>query len=192
LNPLNEIDEAIRLCGWLREHEAEFRTIEGLSGRLEACLNRGGRILTCGNGGSLCDATHLAEELAGRYRRDRPALPAQAINDAAFLTCVANDSGFELVFARGVEAWGRRGDVLVVFSTSGRSPNVVRAAQRARELGLEVIGLLGHDGGRLKDLCDAALIVPGTTADRIQEIHIKVVHLLIGELERRLFPDVAS
>jgi len=134
----------------------------------------------------------MAEELSGRYSKNRPALAAQAINDAAYLTCVANDWGFEHVFARGVEAWGRQGDVLVVFSTSGKSRNVVIAAQRAREMGLEVVGLLGRDGGPLKDLCDAALIVPGDRSDRIQEVHIKIVHLLVGELEQRLFPDATG
>jgi D-sedoheptulose 7-phosphate isomerase len=186
------IDETIRLCNWLRLNEVESRAIRHLTDRVESCFRRGGRVLTCGNGGSLCDATHMAEELSGRYRNDRPALPAQAINDPAHLTCVANDWGFEYVFARGVEAWGRHGDVLVVFSTSGRSRNLVVAAQRARQMGLDVIGLLGRDGGPLKDLCDVMLIVPGHSADRIQEVHIKIVHLLVGELEQRLFPQATD
>jgi D-sedoheptulose 7-phosphate isomerase len=189
----NEIDrcltDSLSLVEWLRTNERVERTIERLADRLVACLRAGGRILTCGNGGSMCDAMHFAEELSGRYRKDRKALPAQAMSDAAHLTCVANDWGFDRVFARGVEAWGRRGDALIVFSTSGNSPNLLAAADAAKAAGMDVFGLLGRDGGRLKPLCDLSLVVPATTSDRIQEIHIKVVHLTIEHIERHLFPE---
>jgi D-sedoheptulose 7-phosphate isomerase len=177
------------LIEWLRENERRNRTIETVARRLATCLRRGGRILCCGNGGSMCDAMHLAEELSGRYRNDRRAFAAQALSDPAHLTCVANDSGFDRVFARGVEAWGRAGDVLVVFSTSGNSPNVVAAAETARARNLFVVGLLGRDGGRVKPLSDVHVVVPAKTADRIQEVHIKMVHLIIEEIERRLVPE---
>jgi len=189
----NDIDrcltESLSLIEWLRTNERVERTIERLADRLVACLRAGGRILTCGNGGSMCDAMHFAEELSGRYRKDREALPAQAMSDPAHLTCVANDWGFDRVFARGVEAWGRSGDALIVFSTSGNSPNLLAAANAAKASRIDVLGLLGGDGGPLKRLCDLSLVVPATASDRIQEIHIKVVHLTIERIERQLFPE---
>jgi len=179
--------EAARLLAWLASPDARI-AIAAFGDEVAAALAGGGRILSCGNGGSMCDAMHFAEELSGRFRQDRPALPAQAISDPAHLTCVANDWSFEHVFARGVEAWGRKGDVLVAFSTSGRSPNVIAAAKAARARGMTVLGLLGKDGGPLKELCSRSIVVPAQTSDRIQEIHIKVVHLTIELVERRLFP----
>ena len=181
--------DAAALVDWLRREERAERTIERFGEHLAVCLGRGGRVLTCGNGGSMCDAMHFAEELSGRFRKDRRAFAAQAISDPAHLTCVANDWGFERVFARGVEAWGQPGDTLVIFSTSGNSRNLVAAADAARERGMDVLGLLGRDGGALKALCHLHAVVPGTTADRIQEVHIKIVHLVIEEIERRLVPE---
>ena len=181
------LDDAIALSTWLRDLERASGVITRLADHLAACLKAGGRILTCGNGGSLCDAMHLAEELSGRFRDDRPALAAQAMADPSHLTCVANDCGFERVFARGVEAWGKAGDALVVFSTSGKSPNLIAAVETARARGLSVVGLLGRDGGPLRGACDHVIVVPGATSDRIQEVHIKIVHLLIELIESRLF-----
>jgi D-sedoheptulose 7-phosphate isomerase len=181
--------DAAALAAWLVDNERAAHTIEEFSNRLASCLAAGGRIFSCGNGGSMCDAMHFAEELSGRYRKDRRALAAQAISDPAHLTCVANDFGFDQVFARGVEAWARAGDALVVFSTSGNSPNVIQAAEAARARGVLVLGLLGKDGGRLKALCDRSVVVPASTSDRIQEVHIKIVHLVIEEIERRLVPE---
>jgi D-sedoheptulose 7-phosphate isomerase len=137
----------------------------------------------------MCDAMHFAEELSGRYRKDRPALAAMAISDPSHLTCVANDFGFDRVFARGVEAWGRPGDVVVGFSTSGNSSNVIAAAEAARAKQMRVVGLLGRDGGKLRPLCDLAIVVPAETSDRIQEVHIKIVHIVIELVERRLYPQ---
>ena len=180
---------AATLIDWLRDNERRHHSIEQISARLSGCLQRGGRILSCGNGGSMCDAMHFAEELSGRFRHDRRALSAQAISDPAHLTCVANDSGFERVFARGVEAWGRAGDALVLFTTSGNSANIVAAAAAARAGGIEVVGLLGGDGGRVRELCDLAVVVPAGTSDRVQEVHLKILHLVIEEIERRLVPE---
>jgi D-sedoheptulose 7-phosphate isomerase len=180
---------AIALVDWLRENEQRNHTIERFSDRLAECLRRGGRILSCGNGGSMCDAMHFAEELSARYRHDRRAFAAQALSDPAHLTCVANDWGFERVFARGVEAWGQPGDALVVFTTSGNSANVIAATEAARARKIDVLGFLGGDGGSVKALCDAYAIVPAKTADRVQEVHIKMVHLVIEEIERRLVPE---
>jgi D-sedoheptulose 7-phosphate isomerase len=157
---------------------------------MAVCLRRGGRILSCGNGGSMCDAMHFAQELSGHFRGRRRALAAQAISDVSHLTCAANDEGFDSVFARGVEAWGKAGDTLLVLSTSGNSRNVVEAVRAARVIGMTTVGLLGRDGGQLQSMCDVAITVPGDTSDRIQEVHIKIVHLLIEQIERRLFPAV--
>ncbi len=184
--------DARALVEWLSQHEAHEHVLERMTAMLVTCLRGGGRILSCGNGGSMCDAMHFAEELSGRNREDRPALSAQAMSDVGHLTCVANDYGFDQVFARGVEAWARPGDVLLLFSTSGNSRNLIRAAEAARAKGVGIIGLLGRDGGQLKSMCDLQLVVPGVTSDRIQEVHIKVAHLLIEGIESALFPPSAA
>jgi D-sedoheptulose 7-phosphate isomerase len=147
-------------------------------------LKAGGKVLSCGNGGSMCDAMHFAEELSGRYRGDRPALGAIAISDASHITCSANDFGFDHIFARHVEALGRPGDVLLGISTSGNSGNVLAAVQAARARDMRVILFSGKDGGKLRGLADAEIIVPHFGyADRIQEIHIKLIHALIDHVE---------
>jgi D-sedoheptulose 7-phosphate isomerase len=155
----------------------------------EATFRGGGTIYSCGNGGSMCDAMHFAEEWTGRFRRDRPALPAMAFSDPSHLTCVANDFGYEQVFARMVEAYARPGDALLAISTSGNSPNVLAACRAARARRVAVVGLLGKGGGPVRDLCDVAVVVPlATTSDRIQEVHIKVIHAVIETVERKLYP----
>ncbi len=161
--------------------------VERASAFMSYCLKQGAKVISCGNGGSMCDAMHFAEELTGRYRDDRPPIAALSISDPSHLTCVGNDHGFENVFSRFVEAHGREGDVLLAISTSGNSPNVVRAAEVAREKGMHVIGLTGKDGGRLADLCTVEVRVPHDGyADRIQEVHIKVIHAWIDHIERDL------
>jgi len=154
-----------------------------------AALGAGRTLYSCGNGGSMSDAMHFAEEFSGRFRGDRAALPAIAFSDPAAMSCIANDFGFDRVFARQVEAQGRSGDLLLVLSTSGNSPNLLEAARAARARGISVVGLLGRGGGKLRELCDVAVVVPlATTSDRIQEVHIQVVHAVIEAVERRLFP----
>lgn len=161
--------------------------VERASAFMSYCLKQGAKVISCGNGGSMCDAMHFAEELTGRYRDDRPPIAALSISDPSHLTCVGNDHGFDNVFARFVEAHGREGDVLLAISTSGNSPNVLRAAEVAREKGMHVIGLTGKDGGRLADLCTVEVRVPHDGyADRIQEVHIKVIHAWIDHIERDL------
>ena len=181
------LGDAAALLQWLQQLEAREGVIAATGDRLAECLQRGGRILSCGNGGSMCDAMHFAQELSGHFRGKRRALAAQAISDVSHLTCAANDEGFDSVFARGVEAWGKTGDALLALSTSGNSRNVVEAVRAAHAIGMTTVGLLGRDGGQLNGLCDVAIVVPGTTSDRIQEVHIKIVHLLIEQIERRLF-----
>ena len=151
------------------------------------CLNNGGKIISCGNGGSLCDATHFAEELTGRFRNDRRPLPAMAINDPAYLTCVGNDYSFDVVFSRWIEAFGRSKDVLLAISTSGSSRIILKAAETAKSLGMKVIALTSKKGKSLAGLADLAILAPDAPhSDRIQEIHIKVIHILIEAIESLL------
>ncbi|MBO4230369.1 MAG: D-sedoheptulose 7-phosphate isomerase [Bacteroidales bacterium] len=154
---------------------------------MATCLTQGGKIISCGNGGSLCDATHFAEELTGRFRDDRRPLPAIAINDPAYITCVGNDYSFEDVFSRWVEAFGKTGDILLAISTSGSSKNILKAAEAARRLGLKVVALTSKKGKSLAELADVVVAAPDAPhSDRIQEIHIKVIHILIQSIESLL------
>lgn len=167
--------------------ETNLAAAERVPGLLCDSLRGGGKVLICGNGGSMCDAAHFAEELTGRFRKDRPALAAIACTEPGHITCTANDYGFDHIFSRWVEALGRSGDTLIVLSTSGNSPNVVRAAEAARARSVRVVGLLGKDGGKLKALCDVPLIVPGSTSDRIQEIHMLLLHCWVEGIEAEMF-----
>ncbi|HAA14242.1 MAG TPA: phosphoheptose isomerase [Cytophagales bacterium] len=168
--------------------EANLAYLEQVAHMLVTTLQANGKIITCGNGGSHCDAMHFAEELSGRFRENRPALAAIAISDPAHLSCTANDFGYEEVFARYVEAIGQAGDVLVCISTSGNSPNVLRAADRAHAKGLKVLALTGNEGGQLAAKADYELRVPYSGyADRIQEMHIKLIHMLILLIEKMMF-----
>ena len=154
---------------------------------MATCLTQGGKIISCGNGGSLCDATHFAEELTGRFRDDRRPLPAMAINDPAYITCVGNDYSFEDVFSRWVEAFGKTGDILLAISTSGSSKNILKAAEAARRLGMKVVALTSKKGKSLAELADVVVAAPDAPhSDRIQELHIKVIHILIQSIESLL------
>ncbi len=176
----------------LRAFLDEPRCLDGVRRFVQAaaeCLRAGKKLLACGNGGSMCDAMHFAEEWTGRFRRDRAALPALAFSDPSQLTCIANDFGYEQVFARSVEAYGAAGDLLVVLSTSGNSPNIVRAVAAARAREITTVGLLGKGGGELAAQVDIPIVVPrASTSDRIQEVHIKILHIAIEAVERQLFP----
>ncbi len=153
-------------------------------------LEAGGRVFSCGNGGSMCDAMHFAEELSGRYRNDRRALPAVSISDPSHISCVGNDYGYDFIFSRYLEAHARKGDVLLGISTSGKSANVIKAAEHAKANGIHVITLTGKAESALGALADVDVITLGTSgyADRVQELHIKVIHILIELVERRFFP----
>ncbi len=183
------LDEAAAALDQLRANDAMLARIEQAGELLAATFTDGGRIYSCGNGGSMCDAMHFAEELTGRFRDDRPGYAALAISDPGHLSCVGNDYGYEQVFARFVRAHGRPGDALLAISTSGSSKNVLAAAQAAREQQMKVIALTGRDGTPLASLADLAIVTPGGRyADRVQELHIKVIHILIELVERRLAP----
>lgn len=173
-----------------RSDEAAMGAVAEFADLAYGTLSSGGKLLACGNGGSMCDAMHFAEEWTGRFRGDREALPALAFSDPSQLTCIANDFGFDEVFARQVAAHGREGDLLLAISTSGSSPNILRALEEARSRGIQTVGLLGTGGGPALALSDVGIVVPeATSSDRIQELHIKVIHIVIEAVERRLFPD---
>jgi D-sedoheptulose 7-phosphate isomerase len=157
------------------------------------CFSRGGKVLLFGNGGSAADAQHIAAEWEGRFRRERPGLPAIALTaNTSDLTAIANDYGFERVFARLVEAHGREGDVAIALSTSGNSPNVLAALEEARVRRMHTLGLAGNDGGKLAGLVDVALVVPSDRTDRIQEVHITALHALCDAVDDALYPETAS
>ncbi len=148
------------------------------------------KMLLCGNGGSASDAQHIAAELSGRFYADRPPLYAEALHgNSSYMTAVANDYGYEATYARMVEAVGRKGDVLLGISTSGNSPNVVRAMQKAKELGMLTVGLTGKDGGKMKDICDIMICVPSVDTPRIQEAHILIGHVICQLIEEEMFPN---
>lgn len=170
--------------------DAKLSRISDAAQIMSQCLANKGRIFSCGNGGSMCDAMHFAEELTGRFRKDRPAYAALAIADASHLSCVSNDYGYDVVFSRYLEAHGRPGDVLLAISTSGTSKNIVKAVETAKASGIKVVALTGHDVCRLGELSDVHVGTPaGKFSDRVQELHIKVIHILIELIERTLAPN---
>jgi D-sedoheptulose 7-phosphate isomerase len=177
---LSQAEEALRL---FVADPATLETMEAIANRIVEAFRAGNKVLACGNGGSMADAMHFAEEFSGRFREDRAPYPAFALSDPAHLTCVANDYGFEHVFSRQVTGLGREGDVLLALSTSGESPNMLRAAEAAKAKGITVIGMLGKTGGRLKALCDIVMIAPGAGSDRIQELHMLALHIVIEQVE---------
>lgn len=161
--------------------------IERAGNLMVDAIKKEGKIISCGNGGSMCDAMHFAEELTGRYRDDRPSIGAISISDPSHMSCVGNDYGYQFVFSRFIQGMGRKGDVLLAISTSGNSGNVIEAAKVAKEMGIFVVGLTGKDGGKLAPLCDVEIRAPWNGyADRVQEIHIKVIHSLIDFIEKNL------
>ncbi|WP_162053679.1 D-sedoheptulose 7-phosphate isomerase [Pontibacter pamirensis] len=184
---LAELTQAQEVLTAFLSDTSNIASIEEAANTMAEAVRNGGKILSCGNGGSMCDAMHFAEELTGRYRNDRRALPAIAIADQSHMSCVSNDYGYDAVFSRYLEALGNTGDVLLAISTSGNSGNIVKAAEAAKAKGMQVVGLTGKDGGKLAPLCDVEVRVPHSGyADRVQEIHIKVIHILILLLEQKL------
>ncbi|MBI4595660.1 MAG: D-sedoheptulose 7-phosphate isomerase [Candidatus Tectomicrobia bacterium] len=180
------IESALRESARIKEKVAETltREIEAATELIIKSLENGGRLLIMGNGGSAADAQHLAAELVGRFHREREGIPALALTtDTSILTALGNDYGFEKVFSRQVEAHGRTGDILLGLSTSGRSPNIARAFEKASEMGLKTIGLLGCGGGDIKDLVDLAIVIPSSETPRIQEAHITVGHIICQGIE---------
>lgn len=183
-----ELTEAQSVLNRFISDPRNIQRIEQAADLIIESFKKGGKVISCGNGGSHCDAMHFAEELSGRYRNDRKALPAMCISDVSHITCVANDYGFEYIFSRYIEGLGNSNDVLFALSTSGNSANIIRAVEAAKKKGMKVIAMTGKDGGKLaQQLVDVEVRVPHDGyADRIQEIHIKVIHILILLIERRI------
>jgi len=179
--------EAYSILETFLNDDQNFQRIEKAGELMSQSLSNGGKIISCGNGGSLCDAMHFAEELSGRYRNDRKALAAVSISDASHMSCVGNDYGYEYIFSRYIEAMGNSKDVLLAISTSGNSQNVINAIHAAKEKDMFVVGLTGKDGGKMSTLCDVEIRAPRSEyADRAQEIHIKVIHSLIDYIEQHV------
>lgn len=184
---VQELMEAQHVLQKFLENEHQLSQIEKAAELMINCIQNGKKIISCGNGGSHCDAMHFAEELSGKYREHRKALPAIAISDPSHLSCVGNDYGYEFVFSRFIEGLGQEGDVLVGLSTSGNSVNVIRAVETAKAKKINTIILTGKDGGKLAGMADVEIIVPHFGyADRIQEIHIKIIHMFIALIEQGL------
>ncbi len=184
---LEAVEDGIRAIEILKKVES-VHFIESAVRRIVDCLESGRKILIAGNGGSLCDAMHFAEELTGQFRERRRALPAIALSCPGHLTCVGNDMGYESVFARGVEALGQAGDLFIALTTSGNSANLLEAAKTAKSRGLQTIAFLGKTGGKMKGMCDLEWIVSGFVySDRIQEAHMTAIHIIIEMVEKQLF-----
>ena len=181
---LSHFQEAMQTLQRFMEDAEQMNHIDRAAQAMLQAIKADGKILSCGNGGSHCDAMHFAEELTGRYRGNRPGIAAIAISDVSHISCVGNDYGYDQIFSRYVEAVGRKGDVLLAISSSGNSANVIKAIEAAKAQGITVVGLTGKDGGKMAGLVDIEIRAPHSEyADRAQEIHIKVIHALIDSIE---------
>ena len=180
----SHFQEALKVLAAFAADKEQMENIQRAAHAMIESLQNGGKILSCGNGGSHCDAMHFAEELTGRYRNHRPGIAAIAISDVSHISCVGNDYGFSQIFSRYIEAMGNKGDILLGISSSGNSENVINAMIEAKNKGMIVIGLTGKDGGKMSSLCDIEIRAPHSEfADRAQEIHIKIIHALIDSIE---------
>ncbi|OCG55442.1 phosphoheptose isomerase [Gilliamella sp. Choc6-1] len=186
-NIRNELNQAIDVLTNFVSDNNNLLNIQKAAVLIADSFKHGGKVLSCGNGGSHCDAMHFAEELTGRFRDNRPAYPAIAISDVSHISCVSNDFGFDYIFSRYVEGVGKKGDVLLGISTSGNSANVLKAIESAKQKDMKIITLTGKDGGKMNGLADVDIRVPHLGyADRIQEVHIKVIHILIMLIEKEM------
>lgn len=186
-NVLAALNDARDALDVLISNEKTIEAVVAAAGLMADAVEGDGKVMSCGNGGSLCDAMHFAEEMTGRYRSNRRPYAALAISDASHMACVGNDYGYEEVFSRYVEAHGRKGDVLLAITTSGTSRNIVKAAEVARRKGVKIVALTGRDETPITALADVSIVTPaGRWADRVQELHIKCIHILIELIERRL------
>ena len=184
MNTRQHLEEAQLLLQNCLQNDDFISSVDNAASLMFEAIKSGGKILSCGNGGSMCDAMHFAEEMTGCFREQRQGLPAIAIADPSHITCIANDYGFEAIFSRYVEAVGKEGDVLFAISTSGNSENIIQATKVARNQGLKVVALTGNSGGELAKIANVEVRIPHQGyADRIQEMHIKVIHILINQIE---------
>lgn len=179
--------EAQRILEQFLANDKNFIHIEKAGQLMVAALRNGNKLISCGNGGSMSDAMHFAEELSGKFRNDRPAIAALSISDPSHMSCVGNDYGFDYIFSRYVEAIGKEGDVLLAISTSGNSKNVLNAIDAAKSKNIKIVGLTGKDGGMMAAKCDVEIRAPKSSyADRTQELHIKIIHSLIDYIEKNI------
>ena len=190
---LNSLNDAKTTLNQFLDSPELIKNCVEFSTQLIKTVKSNGNIFSCGNGGSHCDAMHFAEELTGKFRKDRPPMGALALGDSSHVTCVSNDYGFEHIFSRQLEGLGRSGDTIIGLSTSGNSQNIINAFETAKSKGIFTVALLGDaggsNGGKIKALADLAIVVPAQTSDRIQEVHIKLIHTVIESIERELFSD---
>ncbi len=183
----NNFIEAKQILDQFLENESNLEKIVDAGELMVSAFEKGNKIISCGNGGSMCDAMHFAEELTGRFRENRKSLAAISISDPSHISCVGNDYGFDEIFSRYIEAVGSKGDVLLALSTSGNSKNVLKAVNSAKNKGMKVVALTGKDGGALAKICDVEIRAPHSQySDRVQEIHIKVIHSLIHYIEENI------
>ena len=183
----SELNEAAEVPNKFLSDDHNIAQIEAAAKMIADSFKQDGKVLSCGNGGSHCDSMHFAEELTGRYRENRPGYAGIAISDPSHLSCVSNDFGYDFVFSRYVEAVGRKGDVLFGLSTSGNSGNILKAIEAAQAKGMKTIALTGKDGGKMAGLADIEIRVPHFGyADRIQEVHIKIIHIIIQLIEKEM------
>jgi len=189
---IKSISDSIAATAQLQK-ACNIEFIENVALKMRDCFQSGRKVIVAGNGGSLCDASHFAEELTGLFRKMRPALPAIALSEPGHITCVANDIGFESVFSRGIEAFGKKGDIFIGLTTSGNSPNIVKAVHKAKEMGLTTVTFLGKSGGKLLGFADFEIVIDGfETSDRIQEAHMVAIHVLIEAVEILLFEKTSE
>ena len=189
---ISSLEEGVLAIECLKQ-QSHVQFIAAAARQIASCFQAGGKVLVAGNGGSLCDAMHFAEELTGLYREKRKALPAIALADPGHMSCVANDLGYNYVFSRSVEALGKPGDVFVALTTSGNSPNIIEAVKVAKDLGLLTVAFLGKGGGKLKGVCDLEIVIEGFRySDRIQEAHMTAIHIIIQMVEKLLFSEQES
>lgn len=186
---LDSMTEAQTTLEKFLKDPSQISRCEKFSEMVVNTIKSGGNLFSCGNGGSHCDAMHFAEEFTGRYRKNRRPIGALALGDPSHTTCVSNDYGFEHIFSRQLAGLGRAGDLLLGLSTSGNSQNIINAFAEAKSIGIKTVALLGKGGGRLKEIADLAIVIPAETSDRIQEMHIKLLHTVIETAEREIFPE---
>ncbi len=187
IDSISELNEVLKACSAIEE------AVDAGGRAIVNCLKDGGKLLTCGNGGSAADALHLSEELVGKYKQERRGLPAVCLNaDVTALTCIGNDYGYDRIFSRQVEALGKKGDILVGFSTSGNSPNVLAAFAAAQNAGMATILLSGKDGGNSRGICTIEIIVPSFTTARIQEVHTLILHQWLEVIDAENWSELTS
>lgn len=186
---VNSFESGFSLLQGFIEDRNNIDVVTEVAHKIASVFKSGGKVVIFGNGGSATDAMHFAEEFTGRFRGDRRPLPAISLTDSSHITCVGNDYGFSEIFSRGVEAYCTKGDFVIGISTSGNSENVIKGLEKAEALNCSTFSLLGKDGGKLKNKCSYEIIIPGVTSDRVQELHMMVLHIIIEGVERELFPE---